>query len=120
MKDSVGDRIIKGLQEFSEALKSDRPVSEQLSCRRVVLNLEPTPYDPELVKRTRELLGVSQTLFAQFLGVETGTVQKWEQGDNPPMGAACRFMDEIRYDPPRWRKRLRELLTPKTVQPQEC
>ena len=119
MKESVGDRIIKGLQEFSDALKSDRPVSEQLNCRRVVLNLEPTPYDAKLVKKTRELLGVSQAVFAQFLGVKLGTVQKWEQGDNPPAGAACRFMDEIRHDPRRWRARLRELVVPRSPQHKE-
>jgi len=116
MKKAVGDRIIKGLQEFSDALKSGRAVSEQLDCRRIALNLQPTRYDPALVKDTRELLGVSQAVFAQFLGVRLGTVQKWEQGDNPPMGAACRFMDEIRHDPQQWRKRLCELAVPKASQ----
>jgi len=118
-KGNVGDQIIKGLEEFTAALKSDQPVTEQLNCRRIMLNLEPTPYNHELVKETRDLLGISQAVFAQFLGVKLGTVQKWEQGDNPPTGAACRFMDEIRHDPKLWRKRLRELIVPKNANPPE-
>jgi len=114
MKKSVGDQIIQGLREFSEALKSNRPVSEQLNCRRVVLNIEPTTYTPALVRETREMLGVSQAVFGKFLGVKPGTIQKWEQGDNPPTGAARRFMDEIRHDPRRWRERLCELVVART------
>ena len=40
MSKSVGDSIIEGLGEFRDALKSGRPVAEQLTCRRVVLDLE--------------------------------------------------------------------------------
>jgi len=48
--------------------------------RKVVLNLEPTKYSPALVKETRRKLGMSQVLFAQFLGVSARAVQAWEQG----------------------------------------
>lgn len=80
MKASVGDEVVKRLGNFAEALKSKQVISEQFTCRRVVLNLNPTPYDPKLVRETRSILGASQAMFARFLGVKRKTVQSWEQG----------------------------------------
>lgn len=103
---SFGKDIIDGLQEFADALDSGEPISEKFTCHKMVLNLEPTPYDPELVKATRKVLNVSQSVFARFLGVSTSAVQAWERGENPVTGAAGRLMDEIRENPRYFRKRL--------------
>ncbi len=107
MKASVGSKIIRRLEGFAEALESKAAVSEQFTCRKIVLNLKPTPYDPKLVKETRRILGASQAVFAQFLGVSPKTVHAWEQGLSTPQDIACRFMDEIRGNPPYWVDRLR-------------
>jgi DNA-binding transcriptional regulator YiaG len=64
-----------------------------------------------LVKKTRDLLGTSQEIFARFLGVSASAVQDWEQGAKPPAGSARRLMDEIRANPEYWRRRLVELAT---------
>lgn len=113
MKESIEDRILGRLKGFTEALENKEVISEKFTCRKVVLTLEPTPYKPDLVKRTRNVLGASQAIFAQFLGVSTSTVQAWEQGENTPNVMACRFMDEIRVAPDYWRERLRNLVVPK-------
>lgn len=113
MSQTTGEKIIEGLQEFTDALKNRETVSEQLNCRKIVLDLKPTPYDPKLVRETRELLNVSQAVFAGFLGVSTNTVQAWEQGINTPNDMACRFMDEIRRDPQYWLQRLKEMVIPR-------
>lgn len=115
MNQTVGERIIEGLQEFTEALKNKESVSEQLNCRKIVLDLHPTAYDPKLVKQTRELLNVSQAVFAGFLGVSANTVRAWEQGVNAPNDMARRFMDEIRHDPEHWLERLKEMVIPKAT-----
>jgi putative transcriptional regulator len=107
MKDSVGKKIIEGLREFTEALEGDERIAEKFTCRKVTLDLLPVPYSPKAVKATRKLLGVSQGVFAQFLGVSVKTVCAWEQGKTPG-DMACRFMDEIQRNPDYWRKRLRE------------
>src|SRR5258708_32969948 len=99
MKSSVGTRIVGRLREFTESLESGEVVSESFTCRKVVLNLKPSRYNPELVKKTRKLLGVSQALFARFLGVSPQTVRAWEQDVNVPNDMACRFMEESRLDP---------------------
>jgi putative transcriptional regulator len=106
-KDSVGKKLIEGLREFTEALEGDERISEKFTCRKITLDLLPVSYSAKTVKTTRKLLGVSQAVFAQFLGVSVKTVCAWEQGKTPG-DMACRFMDEIRGNPEYWCKRLRE------------
>jgi putative transcriptional regulator len=78
-----------------------------------VLKLEPAPYDPALVKKTRAILHASQGIFAKFIGVSVDTVQAWESGVNSPSDMACRFMDEIRHDPRYWQDRFLQLVSQK-------
>jgi putative transcriptional regulator len=101
------------LRGLAEALKAGGDIAEQFTCRQIDLDLQPTPYSPALVKQTRALLGVSQALFAKFLGASVKTVQAWELGDNVPCDMAGRFMDEIRNDPEYWRNRLAKVLSAK-------
>ena len=115
MKPSAEDRIVQGLERFADALESGEDITTRFTCRKVVLNLEPTPYGPELVKETRAKLGVSQALFAQFLGISTSAVQGWEQGEKKPKHIACRFMDEIRGNPTYWRARFLEMAESKVA-----
>jgi DNA-binding XRE family transcriptional regulator len=58
------------------------------------------------VRRVRDLLGMSQVVFARFLGVDPNTVRSWEQGTRPPSSIARRFMGEIEEDPAYWRQRV--------------
>jgi len=106
--------LIEGMEGFLDDLRSDAPIREKYTCRRVVVDLHPTMYTPEQVKATRSLLGVSQAVFAQFLGVSKKTVAAWEQG-KVPNEMACRFMDEIQRNPEYWRDRLRESVKSKTA-----
>ena len=105
---SVENEILEALAEFTDTLEKGE-VTRRLTCRQVKLNLEPSRYSPQLVMKTRKVLGVSQPLFARFLGVSPKTVRSWEQGVNPPSPMACRFMDEIRRTPAHWAARLREV-----------
>jgi len=103
-REQVARRTIDRLKRFSEHLDSGKPVHEAYSCRKIILDIQVGPYTPEMVKETRDLLKVSQALFAQFLNVSVSAVQKWEIRGVPD-GVACRMMDEIRHDPEHWRKR---------------
>jgi putative transcriptional regulator len=106
----VAEKIINGLSELADALEKDESLAKKFTCRKVILDLRPIPYNPKTVQSTRRLLRCSQTVFAHFLGVSPATVQGWEQGRNPPEDIACRFMDEIQRDPDYWRKRLHSCL----------
>lgn len=98
-KASVGRRVIQGLQEFADALDRKEPIAQRFTCRAIDLNLQPTAYSPESVKRARQALGASQSVCTRLLGVSVKTVRAWEQGIHTPSDIACRFMDEIRLDP---------------------
>jgi DNA-binding transcriptional regulator YiaG len=108
---TFGGKILDTLNDFADALEKGE-VTERFTCRQVKLNLKPQNYSPKLVKETRRVLGVSQSLFARFLGVSPKTVHSWEQGINSPSKMACRFMDEIRRSPEHWRKRLQQVTVP--------
>ncbi|MCI0380482.1 MAG: helix-turn-helix domain-containing protein [Gemmataceae bacterium] len=110
MKGSVEKRIVDRLQEFTEALERGEKISDKFTIRRVVRRVEPKPYEPRAVKKVRQSLGASQSVFALFLGVSVKTISAWEQGVNPPNRMARRFMDEIRKDPEHYRKRLLQIV----------
>ena len=109
MGKSKGRKIVDRLRNFAETLERGDRITERFTCRTIRLNLEPQSYSPSLVKKTRRMLGASQAIFAQFLGVSIKTVHDWEQGRKPPRDVACRLMDEIRRDPVYWLNRLKEL-----------
>jgi putative transcriptional regulator len=108
VKPSVSDRIKERLSEFTTALEGEKDIPTKFTFRKVEFRLVPLPYDPEKVKGTRRLLGVSQKIFAIFLGTSVKTIQAWEQGTNAPNKMACRFMDLIRIDPEHWREVLHD------------
>lgn len=117
MDQKFEEKVLSRLKAFSGDLESKEAISKKYNCRKVKLDLKPANYSPELVKATRQILEASQSIFAKFLGVSVGTVQSWERGENSPQPMACRFMDEIRHDPNRWKERLKELVIPKVTTP---
>jgi putative transcriptional regulator len=101
-----GAKIVAALAEFRDALKEGAPIEERFTVRTVELDLRPRALSPDEVRRIRTMLGLSQPLFARFLGVDVKTVRSWEQGLRKPSAMACRFLDEIASDPKHWRDRL--------------
>lgn len=106
---TVGRRVIEGLTELRDALKSGEALKKRFTVRTVELDLEelqPSKYDPEDVLLVRESVSASQAVFARLLGVAPATVEAWEQGVKPPNRMACRLLDVIRNDPRPWIKLL--------------
>ena len=110
----IGKKIIDRLERFTSDLERGVDVARTDTCRQIVLDLDPTEFTAERVLQSRKVLGLSQVLFAKFLGVSPKTVRAWEQGTNPPQGIACRVMDEILHDPEYWRKRVTQMARRKT------
>jgi putative transcriptional regulator len=104
---SAGSRILAAIEEATEVLRSEGIGSARLTVRTYKRAPSPKAYRPRDVERVRELLGVSQAVLAQFLGVNVNTVRSWEQGKRPPQPIACRFLAEIEARPGYWRRRLR-------------
>jgi DNA-binding transcriptional regulator YiaG len=102
----AGREIISGLTELVEAVARGDDLSKRFTVRTVELPDGPSVYDAARIKKTRELLGASQAIFAHLIGVSAALVRSWEQGIREPATIACRLLDEINREPDRWRRML--------------
>jgi putative transcriptional regulator len=107
-KPRLGERLIQGLTDIRDAVKSGQPLEQLFTCRTVVLDLEPREFDAEDIRAIRLRVGASQSLFAKILGASTATVESWEQGLREPEPMARRLLEEIDRARDRWRQILRE------------
>jgi DNA-binding transcriptional regulator YiaG len=102
-KRDIGSEIISDLREMHATLKSGTPLHEKYTVRTVRAVPAPADYDAARVRKTRELVGVSQPVFARMLGVSPALVRSWECGQRKPAPIARRLLDLIRADPANWR-----------------
>ncbi len=102
----AGSKIVSAFQEAIDVMRSGEPLPGRLTVRSSRAEFTRPSYGPEDVRRVRDLVGMSQVVFAQFLGVDPNTVRSWEQGTRPPSSIARRFMGEIEEDPAYWRQRI--------------
>lgn len=112
----TGAEIVGALTEFYEVLKEggSEAVAHRFTVRTVELNLEPRTYTGEDVKKVRRILGLSQALFARFLGASVSAVRSWENGGQSPSKMACRFLDEINHNPEVFKERVRNAIVSKS------
>ena len=112
----AGAEIVSALEDFYNTLKDGgaEAVARRFTVRTVELNLQPRIYTGDDVKKVRKMLGLSQPLFARFLGVTVGAVRSWENGGKKPSNMACRFLDEISFRPEAFRERIREAIVSKS------
>jgi len=111
---SIGQELADGFQEVADFIRGKPlPPREKLDGNSHNMSIESRKYTPQLVKKTRDMLGVSQSLLAKFLGVSTATVAGWEQGNKKPGDLACRFLDEIRQNPAYWIARIQQTVSEK-------
>lgn len=65
-----------------------------------VLSVSPVErFSAEEIRDIRRKTGMTQVLFAGYMGVSVKTVEAWECGRNHPEGAACRLLSMTRTDP---------------------
>ncbi len=93
-KNGVFESIVTGLDEAIKDSKSTTPI---LKRHKVVI--EPVKvYGAADVKRIRNTTGMSQKVFAGYLGVSEKAVEAWEAGTNHPSGASSRLLRMIELD----------------------
>jgi putative transcriptional regulator len=100
---AVGTAMLADLAAFAKALESGTALESKYTVRRVEVPDSPRTYSAREVRATRDKIAVSQSIFAQLLGVSTILVQAWEQGHRTPAPWARRLLDEVNHDPKRWR-----------------
>lgn len=90
----VFDKIKSGLEE---SIAYERGA---LDARTTTLTIAPVhSYGPSEIKQIRSSVGMTQVVFAQYMGVSPKTVEAWESGRNRPVGSACRLLALTQADP---------------------
>ncbi len=87
MKKELFDELTQSIRQAGEIRKN---------------NIEPSrtfAYPPIEVKRIRDKLKVSQSKFAEILGISVCTLQNWEQGRRQPRGAARTLLKVVDRNP---------------------
>lgn len=91
---SVFEDIKTGLMEAIEYEKGN------LKANTKTLSVIPIEeFTPSEIKDIRKSVGMTQVLFAKYLGVSLKTVEAWEAGRNQPSGTACRLLAITKKDP---------------------
>ena len=91
---SLFDEIKTGLNEAIEYEKGN------LKAKTTTVSVEPVGvYTSSDIKSIRNSTGLTQNLFAKYMGVSVKTVEAWEAGRNHPDGAACRLLYLTQKDP---------------------
>ena len=81
------------MASLNEAVAIERG---ELKGRKTVYEIQPVKkYDNAEIKRIRTSVGMTQVLFAQYMGVSNKTVESWEKGTNHPTGTACRLISML-------------------------
>ena len=71
----------------------------------------------KFVKELRQKLNMTQTVFAEILGVTKKTIEKWEQGKNPVKGCSARLLYALNENPELINKfYVFEIIEPKNIQ----
>lgn len=72
----------------------------KIKAKTKTISIEPVPaFEATEIKGIRNELGMTQVLFAGFMGVSTKTVEAWESGRNMPDGPARRILAMLKTDP---------------------
>lgn len=91
---SVFDDIKTGLTEAIEYEKGN------LKANTKTISINPIEeFTAKEIKEIRNNTGMTQVLFAKYLGVSVKTIEAWEAGINHPNGAACRLLAITKRDP---------------------
>lgn len=84
------DELMTGL---NEAIEIERGT---LKGKKTTYEIQPVKkYDNTQIKEIRTSVGMTQSLFADYMGVSSKTVEAWEKGINHPTGTACRLISML-------------------------
>ncbi|MDY3909627.1 MAG: transcriptional regulator [Eubacterium sp.] len=91
---TVYESIVAGLTEAVEDAKAEK----QTLQRRTVTIVPVKSYNASEIQHIRKKTGMSQRIFASYMGVSLKTVEAWEAGTNHPSGAASRILSMMEMD----------------------
>ena len=91
---AIFDDIKLGVEQAIEYEKG------KLKAKKTTLTITPVEvFTAQDIKDIRNQTGLTQVLFAKFMGVSVKTVESWEAGRNHPEGVAYRLLTLTKNDP---------------------
>lgn len=81
------DSIMRGLQEVSDNVSGKK----RLPHKKVAI-IPVKMYSADEVKSIRKSVGMTQCIFAKYMGVSSKTVEAWESGKNHPSDSSSRIL----------------------------
>lgn len=91
---NIKDSILNGL---TQAIEYERDNNTKVK-RRVIMISPIKNYSGDEIKSIRNKLNLTQSAFAEVMGVAVKTVEAWESGKNTPQGPAQRVLELIVKD----------------------
>lgn len=91
---SAYQSIVTGLTEAIEETKTQKKTLP----RQTVTIIPVKEYNASEIQTIRKRIGMSQKIFASYIGVSHKTVEAWEAGTNHPSGAASRILNMMEMD----------------------
>lgn len=91
---TVYESIVAGLTEAVEDAKAEKKTLQ----RRTVTIVPVKTYNASEIQHIRNKIGMSQRIFASYMGVSLKTVEAWEAGTNHPSGVASRILSMMEMD----------------------
>ncbi len=85
---SLFNELKEGLQE---AIDFEKGNGKAKSVPYIIVPV--TEYNSHEIKDIRTKAGMTQSVFANYLGVSKKTVEAWECGRTHPTGPVCRLLD---------------------------
>ena len=95
MKRKISTETIEALKEAIEFEKGT--AAKTVKTNKITLSPLPS-YRGKQVKKIRNQLNLTQSIFAMFMGVSVKTVEAWESGKNIPNGTAQRMLYLLEKD----------------------
>lgn len=87
---SLFEDLQTGLMEAIEITKQTKTDKKKIYRFKPVYE-----YSNKEIREIRLKLGMSQSVFAGYMGVSQKTIEAWENGRIHPTGPACRLLDII-------------------------
>lgn len=97
--ENFGDLLIASAKEALAIARGEMAPARVTYAATTTRNVQvaaPPPFDAKRVRALRRRLDLSQTVFAQVLGVSDKTIKAWEQGHSPtaPMRRLLEIAEE--------------------------
>jgi len=99
-KGTFGRSLIESARETVQIERGEADPARVTKYTAAVAEVVPPPhYVPERIKGIRDVMALSQPVFAAALNVSPETVRAWEQGKREPDGPTLRLLEIAEQHP---------------------